>query len=84
MKHAGEDALDALAELLAEIRCYQGLKEKKRGVFYRKSNAFLHFHEDQSQLFADLRMGEDWERFPVNTKTEREMFLSQLATILGA
>ena len=31
-----------------------GLIEKKRGVFYRKSRAFLHFHEDPKGMFADL------------------------------
>ncbi|MBD2462377.1 hypothetical protein H6G89_15125 [Oscillatoria sp. FACHB-1407] len=78
MKHAGEDALDKLEELLVEIRQLQSLKEKKRGVFYRKSQAFLHFHEDQNQLFADVRTGEDWERFSVNTKAEQIGLLNQI------
>ncbi len=84
MKHAGEQALDMLEELLVEIRSHPSLKEKKRGVFYRKSNAFLHFHEDQNHLFADIRIGTDWERFPVNNPPEREIFLNQLASILGS
>ncbi len=84
MKHAGEQALDMLEELLVEIRHYHGLKEKKRGIFYRKSNAFLHFHEDQNYLFADIRIDNAWERFPVNTQPERETFLHQLASILSA
>ena len=29
--------------------------EKKRGVFYFKSRAFLHFHEDPKGMFADIR-----------------------------
>ncbi len=44
MKHAGEKALDQLADLLAEIRKQDSLKEKKRRVFYLKSAAILHFH----------------------------------------
>jgi hypothetical protein len=56
MKHAGEEALDKLADLLVQISQHQALREKKRGVFYRKSRAFLHFHEDRDLLYADLQM----------------------------
>lgn len=76
MKHAGEESLNLLENLLQKIRKHQMLKEKKRGTFYRKSSAFLHFHEDPSGLFADVRVGESWERFPVTTK-------EQQATLLG-
>jgi hypothetical protein len=78
MKHAGEAALDAVEELLVQIRRYPALKEKKQGIFYWKSNAFLHFHEHGEKLFADLRVGSDWERFPVNTQPEREALLAQV------
>ncbi|MDR3510391.1 MAG: hypothetical protein P4L73_02055 [Caulobacteraceae bacterium] len=68
MKHAGAAALDQLEPLLAEIRAIAGLKEKSRGVFYRNSRAFLHFHEDPSGLFADVRTadGSDFERLRVD------------------
>lgn len=33
MKHAGQEALDALEDLLAQVRQQPGLKEKKRGPF---------------------------------------------------
>ena len=78
MKHADDRALDNLAELLTAIRAVAGLKEKKRGIFYRKAQAFLHFHEDPAGLFADLRSGDDWERFPVNTPHEQAQFLARL------
>lgn len=55
MKHAGSITLDALEPLLACLRGIPGLKEKTRGVFYLKSRACLHFHEDPSGLWADLR-----------------------------
>lgn len=84
MKHAGQAALDRLEELLVALRQHQGLKEKKRGIFYRKSNAFLHFHEDGEQLFADLRLDSDWERFPVNTPVEQEALLAQVAIGLAS
>jgi hypothetical protein len=83
MKHAGQDALDSLDDLLIKIRQHQGLKEKKRGIFYWKSNAFLHFHEEDDQRFADLRIGSDWVRFPVNSPVEQEVLLSQIAAVLA-
>jgi hypothetical protein len=47
------------------------LREKSRGVFYRGSRAWLHFHEDPAGLFADVRVGQGFERFPVNTTAEQ-------------
>jgi hypothetical protein len=54
MKHAGPEALDQLEPILAELRKLPGLKEKKRGAFYRGSSGFLHFHEDPAGFFADV------------------------------
>jgi hypothetical protein len=54
MRHARDQDLDRVDGLLAELRTLPGLVEKKRGVFYRKSRAFLHFHEDPKGMFADI------------------------------
>jgi len=54
MRHARDQDLDRLEDLLEKLRALPGLTEKKRGVFYRKSRAFLHFHEDPKGMFADL------------------------------
>lgn len=54
MRHARDTDLDRLDHLLAQLRTLPGLTEKKRGVFYRKSRAFLHFHEDPKGMFADI------------------------------
>ena len=75
MKHAGVAALHGLSELLEQIRIKAGIKEKSFGVFYRKSKAFLHFHEDPAGLFADLRVGADFDRYPVNTKKDWKALL---------
>jgi hypothetical protein len=82
MKHASITALDQLEGVLGEIRKHDALKEKKRGVFYRKSSAFLHFHEDPSGLFADLRASSDWERLPANTRDEQRKLLARIAASL--
>jgi hypothetical protein len=54
MRHARDQDLDRIVGLLAQVRALPGLVEKKRGVFYRKSRGFLHFHEDPKGMFADL------------------------------
>ena len=56
MKHAGEEALATLAPLLVRVRQLEPLREMKPGIFYLKSRAFLHFHEDPKGLFADVRL----------------------------
>ncbi|MES2894564.1 MAG: hypothetical protein V4759_00900 [Pseudomonadota bacterium] len=86
MRHAGQAALDALEPLLARLRALPGLTEKSRGVFYRKSKAFLHFHEDPTGLFADVRTvaAGDFERIDVSAAAGRErlvaVVMAELAT----
>jgi hypothetical protein len=82
MKHATAPALDRLEPLLAKVRRHDRLKEKSRGVFYFKSKAVLHFHEDPAGLFADFRAKADWQRFAVNTTDERAAFLRVVAAFL--
>jgi hypothetical protein len=83
MKHATATALDRLEPLLAEIRGFEGLVEKSRGVFYRKSKAFLHFHEDPSGDHADVRGPDgDFERFRCETPQERLALLGRIEGLL--
>lgn len=55
MRHARAAALDRLEPLLQMLRAIEPLDERSRGAFYFKSKAFLHFHEDPTGLFADIR-----------------------------
>ena len=74
MRHAGAAALDQLEPLLARLRQIASLKERTRGVFYLRSKAFLHFHEDPAGLFADIRAadGRAFERFQIDTASARD------------
>lgn len=76
MKHASTTALDALEPLLQQLRSVGGLTEKRRGVFYRRSSAFLHFHEDPAGFFADIKAGPVWQRLPATTARERRALLT--------
>jgi len=83
MRHAGEVALDRLDGLLQEVRRrHPQLRERKRGAFYRGGQGWLHFHEDPAGLFADLKQGREWTRFPVNGATEHKALLERLAETL--
>jgi hypothetical protein len=78
MKHASQSALEQIHELIDALRAMGALKEKGRGVFYVKSRAFLHFHEDPAGLFADVRTAPVWERCPVNTRAEQKSLLAKV------
>ena len=83
MKHVSTAGLDELDDLLLELRRVDGLTEKKRGVFSRGSRAFLHFHEDPSGLYADVRIDADFKRMRVTTKAERKRLLSVVRAAVG-
>jgi hypothetical protein len=78
MKHAGTQTLQRLSDLLDQIRQRPGLKEKKLGIFYRNAKSFLHFHEDPAGTFADLTVGETFDRYPVNTAKECKALLAAI------
>jgi hypothetical protein len=81
MKHAGAAALEALSDLLESLRSRTALVERRPGIFYVSGKAFLHFHEDLAGLFADLRLGSDWQRFPVNKPDERAELLAAIDSV---
>ena len=87
------EAATALGEVLKKTRIelapeqqemIDGVTERKRGIFYRKSQAMLHFHEDPAGFFADLRLPHGWTRLPVNTAAERRRLLSTLKSAIGS
>ena len=78
MKHAGPEALDRVEPLLTLLRGLPGLRERNRGTFYRRSRAFIHFHEDPDGLFVDVRYERDLERMRVTTGAEQERFFQQV------
>jgi hypothetical protein len=65
------------------LRAVDGLTEKKRGLFYRGSRAFLHFHEDPSGLFADVRLASEFTRMRVTTQREQHDLLRAVKGVPG-
>jgi len=76
MKHAGAAALETLSDLLERLRTRTALAERRPGIFSVGGKTFLYFHDDPAGLFADLRLGGDWQRFPVNSSDERAELLA--------
>ena len=73
MAHASPEALEPLLPLLRQLREIKGLKEKQPGIFYLRSNAFLHFHDEQGTLYADLKKagGMGFERYALDTPPQQ-------------
>jgi len=86
MKHAGAQTLSQLAPLLAEIRALPGLAERKPGIFYRRGEAWLHFHEDPAGLFVDVKLppAKGFTRMAVDTPAQRKALLARLTEQLQA
>ena len=84
MKHAGAAALGSVEDVLSALRARSELTERKPGIFYRKSAAFLHFHEDPAGLFADVKAdSRGFERLPVSTAGEKQALLACIERTLG-
>jgi N-acetylglutamate synthase-like GNAT family acetyltransferase len=84
MRHARPEDLDRLEPLLEKLRRLDGMKEKSRGTFYRGSRAFLHFHEHEGGFFADVRLADDFERFPATSAADRKALIGVVEKALRA
>jgi hypothetical protein len=82
VRHARAEALDELEPLLGLLRAVPGLRERSRGVFYRGSTPFLHFHEDPTGIHADVRLDGSFERFRAQTQKERAALLRRVEAAL--
>jgi hypothetical protein len=82
VRHATQQDLDRLEQLLAELRRLPELRERRRGYFSRARHAFLHFHEDAGELYVDVKLGDRFERMRVSTATEQSDFLSCVCEVL--
>jgi hypothetical protein len=84
VRHATEHDLDHIEDLLAELRGFPQLRERKRGYFSRGSRAFLHFHEDAGDFYVDVRLDNAFERMKVTSEGDQAAFLVQVRTALNS
>jgi hypothetical protein len=79
---AGRAALDWLEPMLRSLREMPALRETGRGTFYRGARAFVHFHEDPTGLYADVRFGDDFDRIDVTTTAKQQKLARRIRTAL--
>jgi hypothetical protein len=86
MLHATESTLAKYSALFDSLRALNGLIEKRPGVFYRQSKAFLHFHEDPTGLYADLRVDAngDFARIRAESWVEQSTLIETISAALTA
>jgi hypothetical protein len=85
VRHATPDALAGIETLLSSLREFEGLREKKRGTFYRGGSAFLHFHEDPAGIFADVKLDDGvFTRLRVSTQSEQRRLVSAVRRALSS
>jgi hypothetical protein len=84
MKHASNATLKELSSLLDRLRTFDELIEKRPGVFYRKTKAFLHFHEDPEGIFVDVRLRADepFIRLAVTSTVQQSALASKIRRAL--
>jgi hypothetical protein len=75
---ARKEALDELEPFLERLRAIPGLVERTHGVFYVRSRAFLHFHEDPSGMHADVRLGPEFTRVRAETAEEQDALVARI------
>ncbi len=61
MGHCKPKELKDISTVLDSIRNIgPAIVEKKEGVFYYNSKAFLHFHSKDNKRWADIKSGKNW------------------------
>jgi hypothetical protein len=79
VRHITATRLGDLQPLLVQMRELDGLVERTPGVFYRRSRAFLHFHEHGDDIYADVRLsGDEFDRVKVTTASEQRRFVTRV------
>jgi hypothetical protein len=90
VKHAGVGALEELDGLIRQLRELGWLREPTPGHFYWKSRAIVHFHEDPTGLYADVKLDPQGRfiRTRVSTRAEQDKLVRDIrragVDLLGA
>lgn len=83
MKHASARTLASVQPLLQQLRALPGLVERTPGAFYLRSKAFLHFHEDPTGVFADVKLNpQSFERRRVSLPIEQAALMTLIRNAL--
>ncbi len=78
-----EDLKDLKAEL-DQLRAWDGIVERKPGIFYFKAIPFLHFHDKDGERWADVKTAAGWKHVPVSPPSTRESRRTFLSAVRAA
>lgn len=82
MGRCAYEKIQGLEPVFTAIQAWPDIKESKPGVYYIKSQGFLHFHDDkEGRIWADVNDGSGWKNVDVPTKltkTFMKVFHQQL------
>ncbi len=81
-KRAGEVTLAKIHELLEDLRDFEVLTEPRPGVFFLGQKEFMHFHEIDKAIVADIFLPGERLRLPVTTRSEQLDVLDRIWTSL--
>lgn len=84
MGHTRYQDLKDLEKELSYIRKLDRIQEKKPGVFYLKSQAFLHFHDKDGIRWADVKENGKWKKLEINFKATQKQKKEFLKKVLSS
>jgi hypothetical protein len=68
-------------DLVRALHRVAGLADKGKvaPAWYFRSKAFLHFHGSGDAVHADVRFGQEWEKWPAVTPEQRQALLDAVS-----
>ncbi len=69
---------------LDELRRHPALHEVNPAAFHLDNQNFLHFHDFDDGIFADVRLAKGFLRLPVSSRAEQAELLGQIHERLAA
>jgi hypothetical protein len=79
-----ESTLALLAPLLEALRAKAALEEVRPAQFLLDGHDFLHFHGEDADIVADVRLAKRFVRHPVASPEEQAELLGQIDDCLVA
>ena len=76
--------LDRIAPVLAILRANPALREVRPAVFHLHGRDFVHFHDEEEGLVADVHLAKGQIRMPVATQQEQADLLERIDQTLAA
>lgn len=89
MAHCPPENLSDIAKVLEQLRALPAVVEKKPGIFYIKSDGFLHFHLKDARRYAHVKTAKrgSWQEVPLDfdaTAAAQKAFIAAVKKLHAA